>query len=100
MPRKTVDVKYVVEKVNQLLAAEDEILPIVGKLPGVDNEEPLSPAQAYRYAMAMLLEAVLFETDTYAGFSCIGVDFTTDPPTMPEDMTRRVYGTHRVLTNG
>ena len=87
--RKTIDVAKVRRWVNTVLAVSDEQLPI--PLPGQPGKwEDITPVQAYRLGQANLLEAILHDTGNYRGYSYHDVDFTTDPPVIPDE-TRRTY---------
>ena len=87
--RKTVDVADVRAMVNTVLAAPDRELPF--PQPGKPGKwEDVTVQQAYRLGMATLLEAILHRTGGYRGFSYHDVDFTADPPGIPDE-TRRTY---------
>jgi hypothetical protein len=86
MPRKTTSVAEVLERVNTALQSPESML----RLTDMHNE-PLSPEQAYRLGMAMVLEQILHSTGNYAGFRYQDVDHTVDPPVIPDETRRQYY---------
>ena len=79
--RKAVDVSWLRDKINFGLAYRDRKLPA-----------DLTPEQAYRRGMASVLELVLHETGNYKGFGYLDIDFTVDPPHIPDESRRVYYG--------
>ena len=75
MARKTIDVQRLKERANVMLANSAD-----------DMHEG-------RIAIALLLEWVLMDTGNYHGFRYLPgvIDFTTDPPSVIGDDTRRNY---------
>lgn len=65
MARKTVDVKFVLDRVNHMLSMEAAHV----LKPGMTAE------QGFRVGVAHLLEAVLHETDNYAGYNLLGSEY-------------------------
>jgi hypothetical protein len=82
--RKTVDITTLVSHANGMLAAP-------------------SPTPEKRRAVASLLERLLFDTDTYAGFTYVDAGPSGKPVSVARikrgdyDETRRRYFVHRSL---
>lgn len=75
MPRKTIAVQVLKEHVNKVL------------------KDSADEQAGLRTEFASLLEWVLFETGNYRGYNHLPgiVDFTSDPPEITGDQTRRSY---------
>lgn len=91
MPRKTVDVKPILERVNHMLKTPDSTLRLTGK-DGAD----LTPEQAFRLGIASLLETILHESGNYAGYNYqpgLGITFENgaENPTFVDDSRRFYY---------
>lgn len=87
MPRKTVKVSDLLERVNRALQTSGSTLYL--RAPGKDRE--LTPAEAYRMGMISVLESVLHETGNYRGFGYQEMRRTEDGEYEIADETRRVY---------
>lgn len=87
MPRKTVKVSELRDRVNGALLAKDSSLWL--RAPGKDRE--LTPAEALRMGMISVLESVLHETGNYRGFGYQEMRRTEDGEYEIADETRRVY---------
>lgn len=81
--RKTVDVSELRERVNTALAKTDLY---------ISRRQDITPEQAYRLAIASILEWALHTSGNYKGFGYLDVDHTTDPPTIPDESRRVYYG--------
>ena len=89
MPRKTVDISFLRDRVNWLLATPNSSLYM--KAPGKDRE--LTQEEAFRMGALSVLESVLHATDNYRGFG-YQENVIPDPDAgRPQwgDETRRVY---------
>lgn len=81
MAKKTIEVEWLRERVNFVLAR--------GDMRWVADKRP---DQAYRMALASLLEAVLNDTGNYHGFGYQGSEIDDDHELKPDyDDSRRVY---------
>jgi hypothetical protein len=67
MPRKTVEVAYLQERINDQLDRMKNA-DLMEAWVNSQIEEGYTPAQAARMVLATLLEGVLFRTDNYHGF--------------------------------
>jgi hypothetical protein len=86
MARRTVDVKWLTDRVNTVLATPDSTLYM--KAPGKDRD--MTPEEAFRAGALSVLESVLHATGNYRGF---GYQEGVVPSLGGEfgDETRRVY---------
>lgn len=90
--RQTVDVGWVREKANYLLANMDD-----GHKywPGDLEPDTITPEQAYRLGAASVLESILHRTGNYAGFSYLGTGPGKDEYSVAiPDESRRQYWTN------
>lgn len=100
MPRKTIEIDRIRELVNRRLAIPDAQMYL--KDPDIMKDREMTPAQAYRMALASLLETIEMQTGTYAGYGYQPGQVTryaTEPGDSPDitDQTRRIYYAHRSL---
>lgn len=84
--RKTYPVKALVEDVNRVLARPE----LYVAAPGKDRD--MTPAEAFRMGVAMMLEHVLFATGNYNGYGYQEGEVTWDgaEPDIADE-TRRIY---------
>lgn len=92
MPRKTVNVNTVRDRVNGMLQTPDSSLYLTA--PGKDRE--LTPAEAIRIGAIAVLESILHESGNYRGFGyqpgIVNYPDDGDPDKVTfGDETRRVY---------
>lgn len=67
-PRKTVEVKYVLDKVNKLLDTSSEGGERFAKFVNDQVNEGVPTDQIIRMVLINILESVLFKTNSYKGF--------------------------------
>jgi hypothetical protein len=84
MSRKTVDVAFVVEKANQMLTLPNEHF--------ISDEAAIE----FRWGVIGMVESVLFETETYHGFSYQRSEFEMGSDNfhtlkVDYDNSRRIY---------
>lgn len=96
--RKTVEVAAIAERVNAMLALQDEVITRVLR-------ENNTPEQAFRIGIAHLLEGILHETGNYRGYNYQASEFLPEAERRDDtvlrdgyDETRRIYYTERRTT--
>jgi hypothetical protein len=92
VPRKTIEVTSITQRVNRALVTRDSDL-FLTTHPVTGERENMTPEQAFRLGMIHVLESVLHSTGNYHGYSFQAgiVNFSADPPVITGDETRRIY---------